>query len=435
MLQNYKFINRKQNQTTSKTNQQLFPIFATSKKYNKKSMTKVSDRLNRLAESATLAMARMSRELKAKGHDVIALSLGEPDFDTPDFIKEAAKKAIDDNYSHYTPVAGLPELRNAIVSKFKRDNNLEFTADQIVTSTGAKQSLANVCLSLLNPGDEVLLPCPYWVSYAEIIKLAEGVPVEVPSSIDSDFKVTPEELEAAITPNTKLLMFSSPCNPSGTVYTKDELEAIAKMLEKYPNIYVVADEIYEHINFTEGHFSMGTIPSMKERTVTVNGVSKGYAMTGWRIGFIGAPLWIAKACNKIQGQITSATCAIAQKAAETAMLANPKEVTADMKATFLKRRDMILNELNNIEGIKCNIPQGAFYVFPDVSYYFGKSDGTTNINNANDFCMYLLNSCYVAFVAGDAFGNPECVRISYAAADDKLMEAMGRIKNQLAKLS
>ena len=398
-------------------------------------MTKVSDRLNRLAESATLAMARMSRELKAKGRDVIALSLGEPDFDTPDFIKEAAKKAIKDNFSHYTPVPGLPELRNAIVSKFKRDNNLEFTADQIVTSTGAKQSLANVCLSLLNPGDEVLLPCPYWVSYAEIIKLAEGIPVEVPSSIDSDFKVTPEELEAVITPNTKLLMFSSPCNPSGTVYTKDELEAIAKMLEKYPNIYIVADEIYEHINFTEGHFSMGTIPSMKERTVTVNGVSKGYAMTGWRVGFIGAPLWIAKACNKIQGQITSATCAIAQKAAETAMLANPKEVTADMKATFLKRRDMILNELNNIEGIKCNIPQGAFYVFPDVSYYFGKSDGTTNINNANDFCMYLLNSCYVAFVAGDAFGNPECIRISYAAADDKLMEAMGRIKNQLAKLS
>jgi len=434
MLQNYKFINRKQNQTTSKTNQQLFLYLPPLKKY-KKSMTKVSDRLNRLAESATLAMARMSRELKHKGHNVIALSLGEPDFDTPDFIKEAAKKAIDDNYSHYTPVPGLPDLRNAIVTKFKRDNNLEFTADQIVTSTGAKQSLANVCLSLLNPGDEVLLPCPYWVSYAEIIKLAEGVPVEVPSSIDSDFKVTPEELEAAITPNTKLLMFSSPCNPSGTVYTKQELEAIAKMLEKYPDIYVIADEIYEHINFTEGHFSIGTIASMKDRTVTVNGVSKGYAMTGWRVGFIGAPLWIAKACNKIQGQITSATCAIAQKAAETAMLANPKEVTADMKATFLKRRDKILNELNTIEGIKCNIPQGAFYVFPDVSHYFGKSDGNTTINNANDFCMYLLNNCHVAFVAGDAFGNAECVRISYAAADDKLMEAMGRIKQQLAKLS
>ena len=435
MLQSYKFENRKQNLITSKTNQQVFPIFASFKKPQAKSMTKVSDRLNRLAESATLAMARMSRELKAEGHDVIALSLGEPDFDTPDFIKQAAKKAIDDNFSHYTPVPGLPELRNAIVTKFKRDNNLEYTADQIVTSTGAKQSLANVCLSLLNPGDEVLLPCPYWVSYTEIVKLAEGVPVEVPSTIATDFKVTPEQLEAAITPNTKLLMFSSPCNPSGTVYTKTELEAIAKMLEKYPDIYVIADEIYEHINFTEGHFSMGTIPSMKDRTITVNGVSKGYAMTGWRVGFIGAPLWIAKACNKIQGQVTSATCAIAQKAAETAMLANPKEVTANMKAIFLKRRDMILNELNNIEGIKCNIPQGAFYVFPDVSYYFGKSDGTTTINNANDFCMYLLNNSHVAFVAGDAFGNPECVRISYAAADDKLMEAMARIKKQLAKLS
>ena len=398
-------------------------------------MTQVSERLNRLAESATLAMARMSRELKDKGHDVIALSLGEPDFDTPDFIKDAAKKAIDDNFSHYTPVPGLVELRSAIVSKFKRDNGLVFTPEQIVTSTGAKQSLANVCLSLLNQGDEVLLPCPYWVSYAEIIKLAEGVPVEIPSSIATDFKVTPEQLEAAITPKTKLFMFSSPCNPSGTVYNKKELEAIAKMLEKYPDIYVIADEIYEHINFTEGHFSIGTIPSMKERTVTVNGVSKGYAMTGWRVGFIGAPLWITKACNKIQGQITSATCAVAQKAAETAMLADPKKVTAKMKATFLKRRDLILNELNTIEGIKCNVPQGAFYVFPDVSYYFGKSDGTTTINNANDFCMYLLNTSYVAFVAGDAFGNPECVRISYAAADDKLIEAMNRIKHQLAQLN
>ena len=398
-------------------------------------MTKVSNRLNRLAESATLAMARMSRELQEQGHDVIALSLGEPDFDTPDFIKKAAKKAIDDNFTHYTPVPGLPELRNAIVQKFKRDNNLEYTADQIVTSTGAKQSLANICLSLLNPGDEVLLPCPYWVSYTEIIKLSEGVPVEVPSNIDTDFKVTPEQLEAAITPKTKLLMFSSPCNPSGTVYTKEELEAIAKMLEKYPDIYVIADEIYEHINFTEDHFSMGTISSMKDRTITVNGVSKGFAMTGWRVGFIGAPLWVAKACNKIQGQITSATCAIAQKAAETAMLADPKEVTTEMKATFLKRRNMILNELNKIKGIKCNVPQGAFYVFPDVSYYFGKSVGNTNINNANDFCMYLLNKAHVAFVAGDAFGNPKCVRVSYAAADDKLIEAMSRIKQQLEKLS
>jgi len=398
-------------------------------------MTKVSDRLNRLAESATLAMARMSRELQAKGIDVIALSLGEPDFDTPEFIKEAAKKAIDDNFSHYTPVPGLPELRSAIVQKFKRDNDLEFTPDQIVTSTGAKQSLANLCLSLLNPLDEVLLPCPYWVSYTELVKLAEGVPVEVPSTIDSDFKVTPEQLEAAITPKTKLLMFSSPCNPSGTVYTQSELEAIAKMLENHPNIYIVADEIYEHINFTEKHFSIGTIPSMKDRTITVNGVSKGFAMTGWRVGFIGAPLWIAKACNKIQGQVTSATCAIAQKAAERAMLADPRSTTQQMKDTFLKRRDMILAELNNIKGVKCNVPQGAFYVFPDISYYFGKSDGTTTINNSDDFCMYLLNSAHVALVAGDSFGNPECVRISYAAADEKLMLAMDRIKKQLAQLN
>jgi aspartate aminotransferase len=397
-------------------------------------MTKVSDRLTRLAESATLAMARMSRELQAKGIDVIALSLGEPDFDTPEFIKEAGKKAIDDNFSHYTPVPGLPELRSAIVQKFKRDNELEFTPDQIVTSTGAKQSLANVCLSLLNPGDEVLLPCPFWVSYSEIIKLAEGVPVEVPSSIDSDFKVTPEQLEAAITPNTKLLMFSSPCNPSGTVYTQQELEDIAKMLEKYPDIYIVADEIYEHINFTEKHFSIGTIPSMIDRTITVNGVSKGFAMTGWRVGFIGAPLWIAKACNKIQGQVTSATCAIAQKATERAMLAEPKSTTQEMKDTFLRRRDMLIELLKDIPGIKCNVPQGAFYLFPDVSYYFEKSDGINTINNSNDLCMYLLNNAHVAFVAGDAFGNPECIRISYAAADQKLIEAMDRIKKQLAKL-
>ena len=397
-------------------------------------MKKVSDRLSRLAESATLAMARMSRELQADGIDVIALSLGEPDFDTPNFIKEAAKQAIDDNFSHYTPVAGLPDLRNAISQKFKRDNNLDYSSEQIVTSTGAKQSLANVCLSLLNPGDEVLLPCPYWVSYSEIIKLSEGKPVEIASSIKNDFKVTPKEIEATITPKTKLLMFSSPCNPSGTVYTKQELEDIAKMLEKYPDIYIIADEIYEHINFTQAHFSFGTIPTMKDRTITVNGVSKGYAMTGWRVGFIGAPLWIAKACNKIQGQITSATCAIAQKAAEAAIKANPNEVTTEMKDIFLRRRDLVLNQLNTIEGIKCNIPQGAFYVFPDISYYFGKSDGENIINNASELCMYLLNNAHVAFVAGDAFGNPECIRVSYAASDKKLLEAMSRIRLQLSKL-
>ena len=397
-------------------------------------MNTVSDRLDRLSESATLAMAQMSRELQSKGINVISLSLGEPDFDTPEFIKEAAKKAIDDNFSHYTPVPGLLDLRRAVAEKFKRDNNLEFKPDQIVVSTGAKQSLANVCLCLLNSGDEVLLPCPYWVSYAEIIKLAEGIPIEVKSNIESDFKVTPEELEKSITLNTKMIIFSSPCNPSGSVYTQAELEAIARMLEKYPEIYVVSDEIYEHINFTDKHFSIGSIPSMIDRTVTVNGVSKGFAMTGWRVGFIGAPLWIAKACNKIQGQVTSATCAIAQKATERAMLAEPRSATQKMKETFLNRRDMLIDLLNEIPGIKCNIPKGAFYVFPDISYYFGKSNGETKINNANDLCMYLLYNANVAFVAGDAFGNSDCIRISYAASDDKLIEAMKRIKIHLSKL-
>ena len=396
-------------------------------------MTKVSDRLNRLSESATLAMARMSRELKAKGHNVIALSLGEPDFDTPNFIKVAAKKAIDDNFSHYTPVPGLPELRTAISNKFKRDNNLDYSSDQIVVSTGAKQSLANVCLSLLNPGDEVLLPTPYWVSYADIVTLSEGISIKVESTIENDFKVTATQIESKITDKTKLLMFSSPCNPSGTVYTEKELTDIAIMLEKYPNIYIIADEIYEHINFTDNHFSIGTIPSLKDRVITVNGVSKGFAMTGWRVGFIGAPFWIAKACTKIQGQVTSATCAISQKAAETAVNANP-EVVSDMKDIFLERRDLVLEKLNNIKGIKCNVPQGAFYLFPDVSYYFGKSDGETVINNSDDFCMYLLNNCYVALVAGTPFGNPECVRISYAASEENLLEAISRIKYQLAKL-
>lgn len=398
-------------------------------------MHKVSDRLNRLTESATLAMARMSRELKSSGKDVIALSLGEPDFNTPEFIKNAGIQAINNNYTHYTPVPGLDELREAISLKFKRDNKLEFTKEQIVVSTGAKQSLANICLSLLNPDDEVLLPCPYWVSYSEIIKLAEAKPIEIPSSVDNNFKVTAKQIDKAITSKTKMFMFSSPCNPSGSVYTKKELTDIAKVFDKYPSIFIVSDEIYEHINFTKEHYSIGRIESIKERVITVNGVSKGYAMTGWRVGFIGGPLWIAKACNKIQGQVTSATCAIAQKAAEKAMNADPKDATTEMKETFLKRRDMLLNKLNNIKGVKCNIPDGAFYIFPDISYYFGKSDGTTTINNANDLCMYLLNNCYVALVSGSAFGNPECVRISYAASDTKLLEASKRIKNQLSKLN
>jgi aspartate aminotransferase len=397
-------------------------------------MTHVSDRLNRLSESATLAMARMSRELKAEGHDVIALSLGEPDFDTPDFVKEAAKSAVDNNFSHYTPVPGLPELRQAIANKLKRDNGLEYTADQIVTSTGAKQSLANVCLSLLNPGDEVLLPAPYWVSYFEIIKLAEGTPIELPTNIESDFKVTPEQLEAAITPKTKMLLFSTPCNPSGTVYTKAELEAIAKMLEKYPNIYVMCDEIYELINFGEPHFSMAAIPSIKNRVITVNGVSKGYAMTGWRVGYIAAPKWIASACNKIQGQITSATCAVAQKAAEAAVAADPSCVDY-MREAFRKRRDMMLEMLSEVPGVITNTPQGAFYIFPDVSHYFGMSDGNTIIKDSTDFCMYLLNDAHVALVAGAAFGTPNCVRISYAASEKNLKEAVNRIKKSLAKLN
>ena len=397
-------------------------------------MNKVSERINRLAESATLAMARMSRELKVLGKDVIALSLGEPDFNTPEFIKNAAKNAINNNFSHYTPVAGLEELRISISKKFKRDNNLEYTKDQIVVSTGAKQSLANVCLSLLNPGEEVLLPCPFWVSYSEIIKLAEGIPVEIPSSVKNNFKITADQIEEAITEKTKMFMFSSPCNPSGSVYTEAELRDIAKVFEKHPNIFIVSDEIYEHINFTDQHFSIGRIESVKERVITVNGVSKGFAMTGWRVGFIGAPLWIAKACNKIQGQVTSATCAIAQKATEEAMNSDPESSTSHMKDSFLKRRDLLLSELNNIEGIKTNIPDGAFYIFPDVSYYFGKSDGETIISNANDLCMYLLNNCYVALVSGAPFGNPECVRISYAASEEKLLEASKRIKNQLANL-
>lgn len=397
-------------------------------------MQKLSERINRLAESATLAMARMSRELKAQGKDVIALSLGEPDFNTPEFIKDAAKDAINNNFSHYTPVAGLDELRISIANKFKRDNQLVFSKDEIVVSTGAKQSLANICLSILNPGDEVLLPCPYWVSYAEIIKLSEGIPVEIASSVEENFKVSPEDIENSISEKTKMFMFSSPCNPSGSVYTEKELRSIAKVFEKYPDIFIVSDEIYEHINFTNKHFSIGRIESIKDRVITVNGVSKGFAMTGWRVGFIGAPLWIAKACNKIQGQVTSATCAIAQKATEEAMKAEPKSVTNNMKNSFLNRRNLLLEKLNEINGVKCNIPDGAFYIFPDVSYFHGKTDGKIKINNSDDLCMYLLNSCYVALVSGAPFGNPECVRISYAASEEKLIEAVKRIKIQLQKL-
>lgn len=397
-------------------------------------MKQVSNRLLQLSESATLAMARMSRELKAQGHDVIALSLGEPDFDTPDFIKDSAKKAIDNNFSHYTPVPGLVELREAICHKLKRDNKLDFDPNQIVVSTGAKQSIANVCLSLLNKGDEVLLPAPYWVSYYELVKLGEATPVVIESSIDNDFKISPEQLEKSITPKTKMMIFSSPCNPSGTVYSKSELEALANVLEKYPHVYIVSDEIYELINFGVEHFSLARIESIRDRVITVNGVSKGFAMTGWRVGYIAAPQWIANACNKIQGQVTSATCAIAQKATETAMLADPS-VIDNMKLAFHKRRDLMLNMLSDVKGIRTNTPDGAFYIFPDVSYYFGKSDGVNTINNSSEFCMYLLNDAHVAIVAGEAFGSPNCVRISYAASEEHLIEAVSRIKKSLEKLN
>ena len=396
-------------------------------------MQQVSNRLKQLSESATLAMARMSRELKAQGHNVIALSLGEPDFDTPEFIKESAKNAIDNNYSHYTPVPGLLELREAISKKLKRDNKLDYSPDQIVVSTGAKQSIANVCLSLLNSGDEVILPAPYWVSYYELVKLGEATPIVVKSSIDNDFKMSPQDLENAITPNTKMIIFSSPCNPSGTVYSQQELEELAKVLENYPNIYVVSDEIYELINFGVKHFSIARIDSIRDRVITVNGVSKGFAMTGWRVGYIAAPQWISSACNKIQGQVTSATCAIAQKATETAMLASPSEVEY-MRKAFHKRRDLMLEMLSEIAGIKTNIPDGAFYIFPDISHYFGKSDGEKTILNSIDFCMYILNNAHVALVAGEAFGSPNCVRISYAASEENLIEAVKRMKKSLAKL-
>ena len=396
-------------------------------------MQQVSNRLKQLSESATLAMARMSRELKAQGHNVIALSLGEPDFDTPEFIKESAKNAIDNNYSHYTPVPGLLELREAISKKLKRDNKLYYSPDQIVVSTGAKQSIANVCLSLLNSGDEVILPAPYWVSYYELVKLGEATPIVIKSSIDNDFKMSPQDLENAITPNTKMIIFSSPCNPSGTVYSKQELEALAEVLEKYPSIYVVSDEIYELINFGVKHFSIARIESIRDRVITVNGVSKGFAMTGWRVGYIAAPQWIASACNKIQGQVTSATCAIAQKATETAMLASPTEVE-HMRIAFHKRRDLMLEMLSEIPGIRTNTPDGAFYIFPDVSRYFGKSDGEKTISNSSDFCMYILNDAHVALVAGEAFGSPNCVRISYAASEENLIEAVKRMKKSLAKL-
>ena len=387
----------------------------------------LSDRVRNMSTSATLAMAAKARELRSEGRDIIGLSLGEPDFNIPDFIKEAAKQAIDENYSSYTPVDGYVELKKAISHKFKRDNNLDYAPSQIVVSTGAKQSLYNVAMVVLNPGDEVILPAPYWVSYSDIVKLADGVPVEVATSIETDFKMTAEQLEAAITPKTKMFWFSSPCNPSGSVYGKAELEALAKVLKKHPNIYVVSDEIYEHINFTGGHVSIANIDGMYDRTVTVNGVSKAFAMTGWRIGYIGAPEWIAKGCTKLQGQVTSGANSIAQRAVITALEA-PKSKIQYMIDEFHQRRDLVLKLLGEIDGFKLNVPEGAFYVFPDISAFFGKTLNGVTINNASDFAMYLLEYANVATVTGEAFGDPNCIRISYAASEKELREAIARIK-------
>jgi aspartate aminotransferase len=394
-------------------------------------MNHLSDRINSLSTSQTLAMAALARELKAQGKDIISLSLGEPDFNTPDFIKEAAKKAIDENYSTYSPVDGYVELKEAICRKFKRDNNLDYKPANIVVSTGAKQSLYNIAQVMLNDGDEVILPAPYWVSYFEIVKMSGGVPVEVPTSVESDFKITPEQLEKAITPKTKMIWYSSPCNPSGSVYSREELTALAKVLEKYPNIFVVSDEIYEHINFSGTFCSIASIPGMFDRTITVNGVAKAFAMTGWRIGYIGAPEFIAKACTKMQGQVTSGANSIAQRATITAVDADPS-VLNDMVAAFKSRRDLVVGLINDIPGLKLNVPEGAFYVFPDVSSYFGKTLRGTEIKNADDFSMYLLAEANVATVTGDAFGNPNCIRFSYATSEELLTEALKRIKEALA---
>ena len=396
-------------------------------------MIKLSDRLLAMEESATIAMSRISRELKAAGKDIISLSLGEPDFFTPDFIKDAAKEALDQNYTMYTPVAGYDDLRESISLKFRRDNGLNYPKDQIVVSTGAKQAIANAVLSCINPGDEVIIPAPYWVSYIEIVKVAEGIPVIVHAGIETDFKITSEQFEKAITPKTKMMIFSSPCNPTGSLYSHDELKGIAEVLKKNPSIVVIADEIYEHINFVGKHQSLAQFPEIFDQVITVNGVSKAWAMTGWRLGYIGASKMIADACNKVQGQFTSATCSIAQRASIAAMNADPA-VLSDMIAAFKNRRDLVLSMLKEMPGVKANTPEGAFYIFPDISAFFGKKYKEYTITNSQDLCLYLLAEALVALVSGDAFGAPECIRISYAASEQTLTKAMERVKEALAKL-
>ena len=396
-------------------------------------MIRLSERLLTMEESATIAMSRKSRELKAQGKDIISLSLGEPDFFTPQFIKDAALEAMNNNFTMYTPVPGYDDLRESIALKFKRDNNLVYTKEQIVVSTGAKQSIANVVLSLINPGDEVIIPAPYWVSYFEIVKVAEGIPVIIHAGIENDFKITGAQLEAAITPKTKLMLFSTPCNPTGSVYNKDELKDLANVLQKYPSVIALSDEIYEHINFEGKHESLAQFPEIYDQVVTVNGVSKAWAMTGWRLGYIAAHKEIAAACDKVQGQFTSATCSITQKATIAAMNADPK-ILDEMIGAFKSRRTLVLDALAEIPGLVSNKPGGAFYVFPNVSSFFGKSYNGRKISNSEELCMYLLEEGLVALVGGDAFGDPNCMRISYAASEETLREAMKRIKNALLNL-
>lgn len=394
---------------------------------------KLSNRLNRLAPSATLAMSQKSSEMKAQGIDVINMSVGEPDFNTPDHIKLAAKRAIDENYSKYSPVPGYPELRKAIVAKLEKENGLGYSVNEILVSNGAKQSVCNTIMALVNPGDEVIIPTPYWVSYPQMVKLAGGEPVFIEAGFEQEFKIAPEQLEAAITDNTKMLILCSPSNPTGSVYSAEELEGLAAVIRKHDELYVLADEIYEHINYTGKHASIAHVPGMKERSIIVNGVSKAYAMTGWRIGYIAAPEWIVKGCNKLQGQYTSGPCSVSQKAAEEAYIAS-QECVEEMRQAFQRRRDLIVKLAKEIPGLEVNVPEGAFYLFPKCSSFFGKTDGVRKIENSTDFAMYLLEVGHVATVGGDAFGDPECFRMSYATSDDNIREAMRRIKETLSKL-
>ena len=397
-------------------------------------MAQLSDRLQRLAPSATLAMSQKSSEMKAQGIDVINMSVGEPDFNTPDHIKEAAKKAVDDNFSRYSPVPGYPDLRKAIVAKLKNENGLDYTVNEVLVSNGAKQSVCNTVMALVNDGEEVIIPAPYWVSYPQMVKLAGGVPVIVEAGFSQNFKMTPEQLEAAITPKTRMIILCSPSNPTGSVYSKSELEALAEVIKKHDDLFVLADEIYEHINYIGHHESIAQFPGMKERSIIVNGVSKAYAMTGWRIGYIAAPEWIVKGCNKLQGQYTSGPCSVSQKAAEFAYISS-QECVEQMRQAFERRRDLIVKLTKDIPGLEVNVPEGAFYLFPKCSSFFGKKCGDTTINTSSDFAMYLLENAHVATVGGDAFGDPECFRMSYATSDENIIEAMRRIKEALSKLA